>query len=356
MAGIQYTIGMNRLKKALFEGMTPDGQGKIGVDEGDVHTMCLPMLDCGMEDCAWGRLKMELEREADTVVVLYLLASNERGYDAWFCDPGLGFGQKKKRLLEAGGIRVINQSDMLLYELTGRYFWLLLEVVGAGARISGMVLQAPGDNFMATFPEVYREKNSFFHRYLSVFSSMYNDFQEQIDRREELLDIERAPEERLILYAGWLGLHLHPGYLPVEVLRTLVREAGSLSRCKGTRACIERICQIVLGETPRIVERSLLQRYVNAGERERIDALYGDGPYDVTLMLENPIDEKRQKQLLLLLDQFKPIRSRLGIVYLGESGVLDAHTYLDQNAVTFVQEDGVLDDGQPSDGTIVLQS
>jgi hypothetical protein len=72
-------------------------------------------------------------------------------------------------------------------------------------------------------------------------------------------------------------------------------------------------------------------------------------------MVEKPIAEKKKKQLLLLLDQYKPVRSRIRIVSLDDSGVLDGHTYLDQNAVTFEQGDGVLDDRQMMDGTIVLQ-
>ena len=57
----------------------------------------------------------------------------------------------------------------------------MVEVMGEGVSIGNIRVEAPGDNFMQTFPEVYREKNSFFHRYLSVYSSIYNDFQEKLD-------------------------------------------------------------------------------------------------------------------------------------------------------------------------------
>ena len=90
-------------------------------------------------------------------------------------------------------------------------------------------------------------------------------------------------------------------------------------------------------------------------EREQIDRLYGESPFDVTILLRRPIGEKQKKQLLMLLGQFKPIRSRLRIVCLTDSGVLDGHTYLDENAVSFVQSDGVLDDGRLADGTVVLR-
>lgn len=356
MAGIQYSIGKNYLKNADFSDMTMTADGAVtALGNDEVHTLILPVLDSGIEDCAWGRFKMDQELSEDAVIYLYLLASNYREVGEELADQGLSIERKKRVFLERGGLREINQNDILLYRLSGRYLWMMIEVIGERATLRNMKVQAPGDNFMATFPEVYREKNSFFHRYLSVFSSIYNDFQEKLDHREQLLDIDHASEERLLLYAHWLGLELNRGYLEIEVLRTLVREAGELNRCKGTKGCMERICQIVIGETPRIVERSLLQRYVRAEEKEQINRLYGDSPFDVTLMIQTPIEEKKKKQLLLLLNQFKPVRSELHMVYLEDSGVLDSHTYLDQNAVTFVQNNGVLDADQFADGTIVLQ-
>jgi phage tail-like protein len=355
MAGIQYSLGKNHLKHAQLYRMAMEADGALGSVGGDEeHWALLPMLDSGMEDCAWGRFQMDADCSGDAIYYLYVMASNERDVDIQLCDPKLPPEEKRKLFRQGGGLR-IGRSDILLYGLTGRYLWLMLEVIGEGAVFRNLKVQAPGDNFMATFPEVYREKNSFFHRYLSVFSSMYNDFQEKLDHRERLLDIANASEERLLLYAHWLGLELTGGYLETEVLRTLVREAGELNRRKGTKACIERICQIMIGETPKIVERSLLQRYVYTDNQAQIDRLYGDSPYDVTLMIRTPVDEKKKKQLFLLLNQFKPVRSRLRMVYLQESGVLDEHTYLDQNALTFAQSDGVLDEGQLSDGTIILQ-
>lgn len=356
MAGIQYSIGKNYFRRACLSGMHMEEGDALCTDTGvETHTAILPVIDSGMEDCAWGRLKLDEERDEDAVVYFYLIASNKReSFDA-LCDAGTPVDKKKQLVRAGGGLRVINRSDLLLYELSGRYLWIMVEVVGAYARLGGIRVQAPGDNFMATFPEVYREKNSFFHRYLSIFSSMYNDFQDKLDHREDLLDIAHAPQELLLLYARWLGLALNKDYFDVEVLRALVREAGELSRIKGTKGCMERLCKLLIGETPQIVERSHLQRYVRKEERERIDRLYGDSPFDVTLLLRRPIDEKQKKQLLMLLGQFKPVRSRLRIVCLTDSGVLDGHTYLDENAVSFVQSDGVLDDGRITDGTVVLQ-
>lgn len=356
MAGIKYTIRQNRLNKALFQGMKLEADGSVHTEETeDSSYLVLPLLDSGVEDCPWGRLHFELALEENSVCYLYVASCNARTGQEMMLDASVPLLEKKHLLQSLGGLQFINKPDVLLYEITGRFLWIVVEVLGEKAALWNIQVEAPGDNFMQTFPEVYREKNSFFHRYLSIYSSLYNDFQEKLDSRGELLPIEKAPMELLEVYARWMGIDVNGGYLGEETLRALLKEAPELLRRKGTKYCVERICNILLGETPIIAERSQMQRYIRRDQRAQYDALYGDSPYDVSLFLKNYVEEKKKEQLLHLLGQFKPLRSRLHIVFLEPAGVLDEHSYLDENAVTFTQEEGVLDVAQIADGTIVLQ-
>lgn len=355
MAGIHYSIKANRLRETRLFGMELSSGDRIcSLGEGD-HYAFLPALDSGVEDCPWGRLRFDLKLPENCVCYLYVAAANEK--DSW--DKELhaqsGLYEKKKVLQRMRGLRFINKEDVLLYEITGRYLWILFEVIGEGVSVGDIRAEAPGDNFMQTFPEVYREKNSFFHRYLSLYSSIYNDFQEKLDERGELIPIETAPLPLLELYAKWLGIDVNGGYLGEEILRSLLKEAPELLRKKGTKACIRRICELLIGETPTIAERSHIARYVRNEEKEQMDYLYGDSPYDVTLLLEHYVEEKKKGQLLHLLSQFKPVRTRLHIAFLEPVGLMDEHSYLDQNAIIFTQQEGVLDMEQTPDGTIVLQ-
>ena len=152
-----------------------------------------------------------------------------------------------------------------------------------------------------------------------------------------------------------MGIDVDGGFLEEEDLRTLLRESGELIKYKGTRKSIERICELLIGEKPIILERGLMQKYVRNSEQEIYDTLYGDSPYDVTLVMSNVVEEHKKEQLLHLLKQFKPIRCRLHILFLKRRGVLDEHTYLDWNAVTFAQEEGNLDASTLLDGAIILQ-
>lgn len=356
MAGIRYSIRQSQLQKALLAGMEHGADGSIysTVSEGSCY-MVLPVLDSGTEDCPWGRFRFHLEMPENCMCYLYAAASDKKsGMEAWLSETN-SLLDKKKMIQSLRGLCFINKEDVLLYEISGRYLWIMIEVIGEGVTVGSMYAEAPGDNFMQTFPEVYRGKNSFFHRYLSIYSSIYNEFQEKLDIRSELLPVEQASLPLLELYAKWLGIDVNGGYLGEETLRALLLEAPELLKRKGTKYCIEKICMLVLGEKPTIVERGLMQRYVQRSEKKQYDSLYGDSPYDVTLLLKTFVEEKKKEQLLHLLNQFKPVRSRLHIVLLDASGMLDDHSYLDENAVIFTQREGMLDAAQIADGTIIIQ-
>ena len=356
MAGIHYSIKPNKLKKALLQGMVLAEDGSLCAEDGsEIHYAALPVLDSGVEDCPWGRLSFELRLPENCICYLYVAASNKKTDGEAILDADNSLLDKKKVVQSLRGLYFMNKPDVLLYEISGRYLWIMVEIIGSGVRLSKISVDAPGDNFMQTFPEIYRSKNNFFHRYLSVFSSIYNDFQEKLDDRKELLPIETAPLPLLELYTKWLGIDVDGGYLGEETLRVLLEDAPELLRRKGTRYCMEKICEILLQETPTIIERGLMQRYVRREEETLCNQLYGDNPYDVTLMLKHPVEEKRREQLFHLLSQFKPVRSRIHVVFLEPSGVLDGYGYLDQNAEIFSQNDGILDQAQITDGTIILQ-
>ena len=85
------------------------------------------------------------------------------------------------------------------------------------------------------------------------------------------------------------------------------------------------------------------------------EELYGDGTYDVTMLIHTYVPEHQKSQMLFLLNQFKPVRCRLKIRFLDQKGTLDSHSYLDMNAVVMEAAHGVLDERQVLDGTILLK-
>lgn len=190
---------------------------------------------------------------------------------------------------------------------------------------------------------------------MSVFSTIYNEFQDQINESDKLLDLEHAPAELLMEYANWMGIMVQGEFLSEDTLRSLVKEAYNLNKYKGTRYSIERVCEILLGEKPIIVEKNYINDSIREEDKNTYNMMYGESAYDVTLLIPVYVDEKKRSQLFYLLKQFKPIRSRLRIVFLQDSGIMDSYSYLDMNAKVFEQKYAALDERQLINGTVVLQ-
>lgn len=365
MAGICYSIKRNRLEKGLTTGFTFEEDGTLVMNEHEAyHAVCVRALDCATNDGGWGRLSFDTEYPENMTCYVHVKALNQTMFyrgetltriDDFLCDPEESPTLKREFFTRTEGSRHVNHSDILMYEQSGRFLYFMIEFIGEGrGYVKNIRADRGGDNFMQTFPEVYRDRGSFFHRYLSVFSSIYNDFQQDIDRLPELLDVDTCPVQLLGTYGKWLGIDLDCDIRDEQVLRTLVREAYSLNRMKGTKKAIGRIAQIVLGEEVLILERNVMQDYMSSMDRKDLAELYGSSIYDVTMLVNHPVSDLEKSQLMYLIDQFKPLRSRIHIIHLKSDGILDSHNYLDMNARVFEVENGNLDEEQIMDGVVTL--
>lgn len=357
----QYHIGRARLSKALLDGFLLGEDGALTAAEERQHrSLFLPALDSAQDDCPWGRLTFRAELAGDAVLTVRAFASNDPEFlqdgalasiDALLLDPAAPVRRKARLFEAAGGETFVGSSDVLLYRHTGRYLWLWVELTGTGqARLDGFRVLVPGDNFYRTFPTLYQQDGDFFHRYLSVFSSIYSDLQDRIDRLHEYLDVDACPPEVLPILARWLGLELDGNFLDEDHLRRLLKRMPELLPAKGTRRAIELVVELFATGPAYLVERNLLDRNQLSGG----GGLYGDTPYDFTLLLSQSSDDLLRARLQFLVDQFKPLRSRAHIVFLGDQGGLDAYSYLDLNAALLQIGSGRLDDGRAQAGMVRL--
>lgn len=361
----KYSIRKNRFKHSVLSGLEIEGEDTLRFAEDSYRRMFISGAIDGIEEGAeWGRLHLDWEIAPDMVLTIYAKATDhpfiwqaeqEYAYEDIFCGDAYGLEQKRQFMESLGAAKAINQQDMLLYAQEGRYLYLMVDIQGYGAgRLSRLSVDNQGDLFMDTFPEVYQEKNSFFHRYLSVFSSLYMDFQEKIERVAEVLDIDTAPVELLPTFGRWMGLDVSGNFLREDRLRLLIKEAYQLNRIKGTKAALERVSEIILDEKVIILEKNVLREDTQADSRKLYEELYGDSTYDVTMLVHTYVPEHQKSQLLFLLNQFKPVRSRLKVRFLEPKGDLDSHTYMDMNAYVAEAQDGKLDERQGLDGSILL--
>ncbi len=347
---IWYSIKNNRIKQGYMEGFNVAAGDTLELDETKRdHFVFLKPIDGVSDDATWGRLSCNLLLSEEIVCYIYVIASNTLDIvvgegqsirlDQILCGQETDTYRKVSLLSNLGAKRFVNTSDMLLYELKGRYLFIALEMLGSGkASIGNIRVGVRGDNFMGAFPEIYRERNSFFHRYLSIFSSIYNDISEQNEKLYEILDLDKCSPELLEMYGSWFGIDLRGGFLPEDVLRTIVKEAYQLNRMKGTRKVLERILEIMLGEDAILLE----------------NRLQDGGIYDVTILINRKLTEQLRHQLTFLLDQFKPIRTRIRLLQMEKEAVMDGNSYLDMNATIPSEKHVVLDEEALYDGAITL--
>ncbi len=337
-----FRINNNRFRRASKQGFSLLENGHLAVDGNEsASALFFSKLDSGEKDAVWGRLSIEMDIETEAAFNVYAFASDndyflrkgiETGFDEFFMNPDEPFVTKFKAVMLSGGQKFSNLDDILLSRLRGRYLWMGLEVIGSmECEIKGITIFNPGDVFLKTFPEIYKTDDDFFARYLSIFSSIYMDFDRRIEALPNLVDPQTAPVEVLPILADWMGIKIDGGFLEEEKMRLLLKNGYNLSRIKGTRRAISMICRLLLDEEPIIIEKSRLGS-VSALDRETYDKLYSSDPYSFTIILQKHQDEKLYAQLKFLIEQFKPARSKAKIVFLGKAGNMNSYCYLGLNA------------------------
>lgn len=361
----KYPIEKGRIARGLLEGFTLSEQGTLNtVSEEGRHTMYLRGFDSSQRDCEWGRLAFDAKLEAEMVLIVRVFASNEPKFlrkdvityfDAFLMDSEEPLLNKQKLFQSAGGISVTGKNDLLLNELSGRYLWISVEILGGGdAELKNFRVYSPQNNFFHTFPEVYRTNGEFFKRYLAIFNTLYLGLQDTIDSLDRFVDIDTTAPGLLPVFAHWLGLDIDGDFLEEAQMRRLLKTAFSLVSMKGTRHAVQGVAEALLGESVAIVEPQLMKNTVSAG-RDSEKMLYRDGPYTFMVLLNRNVDEKLHFQLKYIIDQFKPVRSRVNIVFLSQYGCLDSYCCLDVNAVLMQPKSGRLDKGAGLNGLIQLQ-
>ncbi|MBP3825629.1 MAG: hypothetical protein ILA11_07815 [Butyrivibrio sp.] len=347
---IWYTLRNNRLRQGLIEGFDiKDGNRLILDPEKPEHFAFLRPIDGVDDGSLWGRLTCDMLLSEEIVCYSYIIAldylnvvtgeGESVDLDTYLFDPEIDTFKKVTLLTNLGAKRVVNTPDTLLYDLKGRYLIIAIEILGTGSvTIGNLRVGARGDNFTQTFPEVYQERNSFFHRYMSIFSSIFNDYGEENERLYEMLDLDKCSADLLEMYGSWFGIDLKGGFLPENILRNIVKEAYQLNRMKGTKWVIQRLLEMMELEDFVILENRLT----------------GGEVFDVTILIKEKLTEELRHQIMFLLDQFRPVRTKIRLLQMQEDAVMDSNSYLDMNATIPGEKHVVLDEEAIYDGAITL--
>lgn len=364
MPGVHYSIKKNRLKKAYMTGIEPvDDYASLKLTGETARRLYLRAIDSADAGSQWGRLSFDAVLTENMAIYVYVAATDlDTVYDAsgtyriddLLCSDEVRDAEKKELLKGLEVQRFVGKTDILLYGLQGQYLYIAIDVIGDGeGELSNLRVDARGDQFMDTLPEVYRERDGFLHRFLSVFSSIYNDFDKRIDELPDILEIDNAPKEVLLEFGRWMGIDLSGDFLSEDAIRQFVREGYRINRMKGTRECLLKIFDIVLGEPVIILEQNTIRAYPEALEAD--PRIKSSSIYDVNILIKKQLSDRDRHQLLHLLRQFVPVRTRLHLIQLKDSGVLDTDIYMDMNAVLGEETYGFFDENMELDDDIIME-
>ncbi len=356
-----YRLNNDRLRRSFIKGFSVCENGVLSAQQDTLNRSCiLAHIDSNLPDFPWGRLSMKTVVNGDIVVTVKAFASNERVFnsqkgimdiDSFLFDEAIPLKTKEGLFTAADAIYSGGHDDILLYGQSGRYIWLWFEANGVGScEIRDIRLLAPGDTFLNTFPDVYRNNGDFLRRFLSIFSTMHYDMDDTIANLPRFIDIDTAPADILPILASWLGIELEENLLTEQELRLLLANAYSLLTMKGTRRAIEKAVGLFVTEQTYIVERNLL----SASQLKGAESLYGTTPYDFSILINAKSNENLISKLQMLIEQLKPVRSRVNIVFLKDCDTLDGFTYLDINSSIGENTEGILDNSHALNGLTYL--
>ena len=313
----KYRVTAGRMAKGELVGFHYDASNHLLCikPDSEEHRVVPLRVDSGVAGCVWGRMIFDVCLTQESTFLINFYASD-------IDEP-----------VFSKASQLVGVVDGLLYEQKGRYLYIWIEVFCATEGwIKQMTFWTPDDPFIKAFPEIYRDQGDFFHRYLSVFSSIYMDFQDDIDNLHSLVDLDKASDKLLPLIGSWIGIELSPEIFSAKVMREILREAAFLNKYKGTKDVIYRIAQLIVRMDCIIVERNSFNGAMAHKNLEVINRLYGTTIYDYTLLIPRSPDPLIRRQLLMLLSQFTPVRVKVNLVFLKNSSSLDGYTYLDINA------------------------
>lgn len=350
------------LERGIYEGFTENSAMELGLaDEYKPGMYITRAFDTFDEGSTYNRLvvngdfsnvKLEVIVAA-TDSLIATIDDKDVELDRWFADPTVPMAKKAETLQGLAHVRMVNEKDVLLHQLEGRYFWIFVGAYPSGegsCLLRGIRLEFPKYSFTEYFPEIYQD-DEFFDRFIAIFQSMYLDEEKRIDEIPRILDYEATPDKNVAYLADWLGLDNPGGVYTIDQLRRLIRDNDLYQGGKGTRYALENIVELVTGVRPRIVEHFQWSRFSQAqAQRALIESLYGESSNDFCVILDMtdrqgdlPIDEMALERVI---DSYSVIGTSHRLVYLRRCSHTDTYCYLDVNSClstpTAATVDGVM--------------
>lgn len=281
-------------------------------------------LDSGEAQNIWHRMVMDARIGENMAIYVYFYATDSRIHaeevERLWNEGAWGLPDMVRHMAGFQRLEVRNPADILLHKVMGRYLWLGMILWGNGTdgpAVRTIQIYFPKEVWNRYLPEPYQGANQeFLERFLSIFQSLYEDFEARIRKDTSWLDLVAVDKGMLNWLAGWI--HAENGYLwTEEKLRQYLLEGAALFGQRGTARGLIRMVELFTGETPYLVER----------ERE-------DAPHWFTLFLKEQViaDARSYRAVERMIREGKPADLEVELVPLRSYVFLDRDTYLGINS------------------------
>lgn len=292
-----------------------------------IGAYCLPPIDSGETGFAWSRLLIDADLPQDSSLRVYAYASDTPDWSAWerLQDD---FRADMDTVPEHFGPPLHSGCDFWL-NCTGQYLWLALELTAAGAEqplVHGVSLRMGGDHMLDYLPSIY-QGDDFTYRFLSVFNSMMQDVEDEI----EALPRQLAPESTDMLdgLAEWLCMDSS-----MENSRARIRSVLHEYETMYTPDGIQRSVRQLTGREPLLIEHFTVDPNREDCRNPTVyRRLYGDDPYRFFILLDEDTFASRDRMEWFLshMRELIPAEMTFELVLLKHCIQLDWHTYLGVN-------------------------
>jgi phage tail-like protein len=296
-----------------YDGMgivrTPDGRIGFWTASGFRHAVAARVrftqagsvttwrLDSGAYQTVWGRLFLDACIPSGTSVHVSCVTADEALDEATIARtppgnlltmvvrrPDLSPPMPPEALIEDAGPRPLHRREsgrelawvypdagevFVTYEApvlapAGRWLWVRLHLEGTSRvspRVRSLRVEHPAHDWLRRIPKTFSRDPvdaEFLRRYLAIFHGLVNELENRAAHREFLLDPFGTPEDMLPWLASFLGLTLDDRW-SVSARRTLIAEAATLLRYRGTIKGLSRLLEIYLGEPVILLEHFRLR-------------------------------------------------------------------------------------------------
>jgi phage tail-like protein len=164
--------------------------------------------------------------------------------------------------------------DLVLDPNKGRFLWFKLRLVTFDRQTRPSVSSArvyyPRLSYLRYLPPVYGEDSvsaAFLERFLSLFETIFEGLDQQIDELHRHFDSRLTPPGFLSWLASWVGLTLDDD-VPEDRVRRFIQRSSSLYNRKGTAEALIEFLEIYTGRPVFLIEHLRGLKPLVLGDRE----------------------------------------------------------------------------------------